>query len=104
MADSHYYAVIFTSKLPVPTPEGYGTIADQMVELAATQQGFLGIESTRDTEGNGITVSYWKTLADVARWKAVPEHLAAQKSGKEQWYECFKVRVARVEREYGSSG
>ena len=31
--------------------DGYGEMADNMVELAATQPGFLGIESAREDLG-----------------------------------------------------
>ncbi len=52
-----YYAAIFTS-LRTPGENGYGKMAEAMETLAATQPGFLGIESARD--GLGITVSYWE--------------------------------------------
>jgi hypothetical protein len=53
-----YYAVIFTS-LRTEGDRGYGHMAGRMVELAAQQPGFLGVESARTTDGLGITVSYW---------------------------------------------
>lgn len=93
-----YYAVIFTS-LRTEGDNGYGQMADRMVELAAQQPGYLGIESAR--EGLGITVSYWESLEAIANWKAVAAHQVAQRLGKERWYGEFRVRVCRVEREYG---
>ncbi len=92
-----YYAVIFTSLLSENT-KGYHQMAEQMENLAKQQQGFLGIESARDNLG--ITVSYWKTLEDIKKWQANSEHLLAQKLGKEQWYQWYKVRICKVEREY----
>ena len=93
-----YYAVIFTS-LRTKGDQGYGEMADRMVELAQQQPGFLGIESAR--EEVGITVSYWADIASIKRWKADSEHLAAQKLGRSTWYADFKVRIAKVERDYG---
>jgi heme-degrading monooxygenase HmoA len=52
-----YYSVIFSS-LRTAGDRGYGAVADRMVELAAQQPGFLGVESARDSLGFGITVSY----------------------------------------------
>src|SRR5688572_30423174 len=63
-----YYAVIFTS-LRRDGDHGYGETADRMVELAATQPGYLGIESVRGDDGLGITVSYWETEAHIAAWR-----------------------------------
>ncbi len=92
-----YYAVIFTS-LRTDGDRGYGKTAEAMEKLAAMQPGFLGIESARD--GLGITVSYWESLDAIAAWKANARHLLAQQHGRDTWYEEFKVRVCRVERDY----
>jgi len=94
-----YYAVIFSSRRTA-VDEGYGAVADRMVELAARQPGFLGVESARGAEGLGITVSYWATLEDIAAWKSQGEHRIAQSMGKQKWYSAFETRVARVERAY----
>src|SRR5687767_15917283 len=67
-----YYAVIFTSTRTA-VDEGYGAMADRMVELASQQPGFLGVESTRGADGLGITVSYWASLEAIAAWKANAE-------------------------------
>ncbi|BBI60199.1 hypothetical protein HSBAA_15050 [Vreelandella sulfidaeris] len=74
-------------------------MAARMVALATKQPGFLGIESAR--EGLGITVSYWASLEAISHWKKNAEHLEAQRLGHQQWYASFRVRVAKVEREYG---
>ncbi len=94
-----YYAVIFTAQR-TQSDAGYGEMADKMVELAARQPGYIGVESTRDSEGLGITVSYWKDEAALQNWKAVAQHLLAQKLGKERWYAYYTLRVAKVERAY----
>jgi heme-degrading monooxygenase HmoA len=94
-----YYAVIFTSTRTA-VDEGYGSVAERMVELAAQQPGFLGVESTRGADGLGITVSYWSSLEAIAAWKAQREHRVAQASGHKKWYEHFETRIARVERAY----
>jgi len=93
-----YYAVIFTSSR-TPRDNGYDHMATRMVELAMQQPGFLGIESAR--EGLGITVSYWSDEESIKLWKQNAEHLDAQKQGREKWYSEFKVRISKVERDYG---
>ena len=94
-----YYAVIFTA-LRCEGDHGYGAMADRMAALAAEQPGYIGIESTRDAEGLGITVSYWADEAALRNWKTVAEHMLAQKLGRERWYSHYRLRVARVERAY----
>ncbi|WP_028670860.1 antibiotic biosynthesis monooxygenase family protein [Saccharospirillum impatiens] len=93
-----YYAVIFTS-IRTEGDQGYADRADRMVELASKQPGFQGIESAR--EGVGITVSYWSDLESIRHWKSHVEHQEAQRLGHERWYSSFKVRISKVERDYG---
>lgn len=95
-----YYAVIFSS-LRTDGDGGYNVMADRMVELAAEQPGYLGIETCRGEDGFGITVSYWSDEASIQAWKRNAEHSLARQRGREQWYGHFELRVARVERAYG---
>ena len=92
-----YYAVIFTSTQTDDT-EGYSEMAEKMETLARQQEGFIGIESARNTIG--ITVSYWESLDAIKNWKANTEHLFAQQKGREQWYNWYNVKICKVEREY----
>lgn len=96
-----YVAVIFTSVRTGEDAPGYAATAGRMEELAAAQPGYLGIESARDADGFGITVSYWTTAEAARAWKLVAEHLAAQELGRDRWYETYRVRIAEVRREYG---
>lgn len=91
-----YYAVIFTS-VRTEGDHGYET-AEQMLELASKQSGFLGFETAR--QEIGISVSYWSTLDAIRAWKENIAHRQAQ-SRAQDWYQAFRVRVCRVEREYG---
>ena len=94
-----YYAVIFTSRRN-DGDNGYGQMAARMVELAEDQPGFLGIESARDEIG--ITVSYWTDPESIRAWKRNAEHLEAQSKGRNEWYSHFRLRICKVEREYGT--
>lgn len=98
-------AVVFTSiRNPVSEdggPPGYAQTAEEMVRMAAEQPGYLGMESVRGPDGFGITVSYWRDEASIRAWKAVADHQAAQRAGRERWYRAYRTRVCRIEREYG---
>lgn len=92
-----YYAVIFTS-IRTDGDNSYGDAAKRMLELASTQPGFLGFETAR--QEIGISVSYWTNLEAIKTWKVNAAHRETQKKAK-NWYSSFRVRVCRVEREYG---
>ncbi len=90
-----YYAVIFISQLS-ESDAGYDEMAQQMLQLAQTMPGFLGVESARNEIG--ITVSFWRDEASIAHWRKQSRHRLAQKLGREKWYDRFQIHIARVER------
>lgn len=96
-----YYAVIFTSLRSDGDAKGYWETMDLMMSLVSRQKGYLGMESARNGGGLGVTVSYWSDPESLQRWKEVAEHRVAQKKGRDNWYSAYRVRVCRVEREYG---
>jgi heme-degrading monooxygenase HmoA len=92
-----YYAVIFTT-VKSEDQEGYAEMNARMFALAQEQQGYIGIESAKGEIG--LSVTYWETLEDIARWKAHAEHRLAQAKGYETWYKAFATRVCLVERDH----
>ena len=96
-----YTAVIFTSVRTEADHDEYDAMATEMGRLAAQQPGYLGVESARNPDRLGITVSYWETPHAANAWKHVNDHLAAQTLGRERWYANYRVRIATVELDYG---
>lgn len=92
-----YYAVMFSSQRR-ETNNGFSEMADLLERLSQSQPGFLGAESARDASGFGITISYWRDQESIANWRVQVEHLHAQKRGKNEWFQSFELRVAKVER------
>lgn len=100
-----YYSVIFVSRLhnlDAAQQAHYDATSDRMAELARDEDGYLGDDSVRDSTRTGITVSYWKDLESIKRWKLNTEHTIARNQRK-QFYEKYEVKIALVEREYSFS-
>ena len=95
-----YYIVAFTTQRK-EGDNGYEAMAEKMLELAAQQEGYLGVESVRGVDGFGITNSYWDSLEHIAKWRHHIEHTFARNQGREQWYAQYFTRIAKVERDYG---
>lgn len=93
-----YYAVIFTSIRTDIEHEEYTKMANEMENAVKSANGYLGMESARDTLG--ITVSYWKDLESIRAWKMHTEHQKAQQNGISKWYSGYKTRICLVERDY----
>ncbi|MGG0459698.1 antibiotic biosynthesis monooxygenase family protein [Bacillus mycoides] len=99
-----YYAAIFTSQRSEHNSERYESMSENLVELVKTQPGFIRIESARDNEEYGITISYWESLEAIQKWKANTTHQVAQQKGKETWYSQYNVQICKVVRDYSLKG
>ena len=99
-----YYAVLFKSIRDRSNKENntdYQQTGQYIEDLAREQEGFIDVEDFYNKETNmNITISYWQSLEHIRRWKQNSEHIDAQKKGKSIWYKYYKLRVARIEREY----
>lgn len=92
-----FVAVIFPNLQNDDHAVEYGVMAERMVELASQQPGYLGINATRDSDGFGITVSYWQNLESARAWRSVAEHQVAQRLGREKWYARYQIQICQVE-------
>lgn len=94
-------------RVPAPSEEetlpDYAETAERMLELAEGLDGYLGMDSLASASGEGITISYWRDEAAIAAWRRNADHRAARANGRKHWYQWWRVRVAKVEREYAST-
>ena len=102
-----YYAVIFSSLRRGGPDDGYAGTAARMLELVQQQPGFLGAESARTVRSaaaqHRLRLPALLPAAAIAQWRMQDEHVTARRRGRNEWYEHFEVRVARVERAYGKA-
>jgi|AACY02.1.fsa_nt_gi heme-degrading monooxygenase HmoA len=94
------YVVLFTNQLAEKDSLPYHEFATELHKEVTEQPRFLGMESYRNPEGTGITISYWESKDAIAHWKKHSLHQAAQHFGKEKAYAWYKLRVCAIEREY----
>lgn len=79
--------------------EEYGTTAHRMRKLALEEFGCLAFHAVTEGEEE-IALSYWPDEASILAWRKHPEHLEAQRMGRERWYAGYSVQVAQVGRDY----
>ncbi len=92
------YVVIFRAQVRAFDAE-YFAMATKMRELALSKFGCLDFHAV--TEGDQeVALSYWPDEASIRAWREHPEHVVAQKAGRERWYVSYTVQVASITREY----
>lgn len=93
-------AVIFVAQRTGEDDSGYFAAASAMDALAATQPGYVGVNSVRRDDGLGITVSYWKNGDAAKAWRDHPDHAAIRDAGRDRWYQHYSLHVAEIARSY----
>lgn len=96
-------AVVFASRRNAADAAGYAAAAQAMDALAARQPGYRGVDSARDVDGTGVTVSYWADEAAARAWRDHPDHAAIRDAGRAIWYDSYRVTICTVERDYAWS-
>jgi heme-degrading monooxygenase HmoA len=91
------FVVIFVSRLREDAP-GYAKAAARLVGLVRTMPGFMGMASWRDEEGRGVTISWWRDLESIERWRDHPDHARARRRGDVEWYDDWHIEICRIDR------
>lgn len=96
------HVVLFRAKIR-HFDEEYTRVAARMRELAMTGFGCLDFQAV--TEGDDeVAISWWPDEASIRDWRRHPEHLEAQRKGRERWYQSWSIEVAEVTRRYEGRG
>ena len=89
--------VLFRSKLvPTASTDGYDDMAKEMDYLARTMPGFVDVKSFMAEDGERLTVVWWQDEETLRAWREQARHRVAQRTGRERWYEYYKMDVAEV--------
>lgn len=96
------YAVIFEAE---PTAEGkaeYLDIAARLRPELETIDGFISIERFESLANPGkvLSLSFWRDEEAVRTWRERRTHRAAQARGRAELFAEYRIRVARVVRDY----
>lgn len=99
MVDPPYYVVVFASQA-ANEPDCYTEMMHEMLKIAPEMDGFIGIETSGDESGFMVSASYWDSETAILKWRNHARHKIAQDLGRDQWFDHFQIRVAKVERQY----
>jgi heme-degrading monooxygenase HmoA len=80
----------------------YERTGERMVELVSSIPGFLGMDYA-EVEGGELLVVRFDSHESLKAWRNHPEHLEAQRRGKEEFFEDYQIEVCEIVRSYGRS-
>jgi len=96
------FAVLFEVS---PTNAGkseYLRIAAELRGFLEGRDGFISIERFQSLtdEGKILSLSFWRDEKAIEAWRNLLEHRAAQKKGRDRLFRSYRIRVAKVVRDY----
>lgn len=69
-------------------------------EIAHKQPGFISQNSYYNDDGEKIGIQEWESPEHLQAWRVHPDHLEAQRRGKEEFYQDYTVYVCNEPRKY----
>lgn len=84
---------VFRSRLRPGVDEDYVLVADEMSRLVSSVDGFVDQRFYISPDGERVTVVRFRDHESHKVWAQHPEHLAAQRRGREEFYSWYDVSV-----------
>lgn len=96
------YAVIFEVEIAEGKQNQYLEIAAMLKEQLVKMPGFISIERFESlvNEGKLLSLSFWEEQKHLLAWKKNIDHMAAQEKGRASIFKDYRIRIAKVERDY----
>ena len=81
---------------PQANLEELGALNQQMGALVSTMPGFLAVKDFSAQDGEVLAIAEFDSLEAVDAWKAHPEHVVAQRRGREEFFADYQIQVCDV--------
>ena len=96
-------AVIFEVLPAEGKVQEYLDIAAELRPLLKDIDGFISIErfSSLTNEGKVLSLSFWRDEKAIEEWRNLESHRLAQEKGRKDVFSNYRLRVAKVSRDYG---
>jgi heme-degrading monooxygenase HmoA len=95
-------AVIFEVVPTEGKKQEYLDIATSLRPMLETIEGFISIErfGSLVDENKILSLSFWRDEAAIQEWRNLEAHRFAQAKGREGVFKEYRLRVAKVSRDY----
>jgi heme-degrading monooxygenase HmoA len=90
---------VFRSRLRPDVREEYVALAARMNEIARTMPGYISQKGFFADDGERCTIVEFESAEAQRAWRMHPEHRAAQRAGRDTYYEAYSMQICEVTRE-----
>ncbi|MGH2794309.1 MAG: antibiotic biosynthesis monooxygenase family protein [Actinomycetota bacterium] len=91
--------VLFSAKLrPDADAAAYEALSARMAELVVSIPGFVGVREYDMPEGEEFAIVRFASQEALSEWRNHPEHREAQRRGREDFYESYRIEITESRR------
>jgi len=72
----------------------------RMHELATSMPGFISYKDFTAADGEAVTIVEFESVETLLAWREHPEHEEAQRLGREQLFEEYRIQIGVPSRTY----
>lgn len=90
---------VFRSRLKPEAQPDYTDWAKRMSEIAKSMPGYVSHKVFVAEDGERVTIVEFESMDALQAWREHPEHVAAKKKGRRDFYLEYRVQVCEVRRE-----
>lgn len=85
---------VFRSRLRPGVDEAYGKVADEMSGVVQAMDGFIDQKFYVSTDNERVTIVRFRDIESQRAWAELPEHVAAQRRGRDEFYSWYDISVS----------
>lgn len=90
---------VFRSRLRPEHAAEFQALADEMLEIARAMPGFLSYKVYKAEDGERCSIIEFESPDHLRAWREHPDHRAAQRLGRQRFYQEYTLHVAEPTRE-----
>jgi len=80
--------------------KAYRRTSERMHELVDPWPGFISLKEYTSEDGEVLDIARFADEKSLEAWRREPEHLGAQRKGREEFYDHYRIQMCRVVRDY----
>lgn len=94
--------IVFRSKLREGVdPSPLEPIGLRMYELASAMPGFISYKDFAAADGESVSLVEFESVETLEAWRRHPEHVEAQRLGRDHYFAEYQIQVCTPVRSYG---
>jgi heme-degrading monooxygenase HmoA len=89
--------VVFRTRVKLQADfEALNALNQKMLAIVSRMPGYLSMKDYSAQDGESVVIAEFDSLESVDAWKAHPDHVAAQRRGREEFFADYRIQVCNL--------